>query len=799
MTRSTPRLFTLLLAVLATAAAAGEPAAKIVSGPTVTKAAVGYTVSFRVNRPCDVTVRIVNARGDVIRHLASGMVGLLKAAKPFVPQSLSQTIHWDGKDDAGNDAPAGCKVSVAAEVMAKFDKFILWEKDGISGDAQIIPAPNGECYVTNTGSYHTNTTRVFDENGRFVRCLWPYNLNQEGVREFLPNPLHGADDWDGDRVPVSVNHNATYYFGTSLANPAVTTDGFFVGTANWSVGSVGLNCITPEGLPNRNGGWAFDAPGTAVPNMEPTETAQRKLPPWYSGKLTGNRYLWSVAAGEDGDFYLADGRRHVVARFRAKDFVQLPFEGTDKRLIGELDKAVDDEEHFLGPTEIATCQHGNIYVLDGAKMSQWGQVTGMEKARVKVFSKAGTFLRFLPAEQFPRPAIPEGVASAAKNPRALNHPHFLRIDPAGGKLYVKHGRNDRFVQTDVEGEAFRTAVEFPYRHSADHGYHCADFDGNWYVSMRPARGESDELWKLSPGGERLKFGEKDAITIEFDEPARNKTAQADIKGVYVAPSGDIYVVNAVEKWTTPKFLDNDFRYGVLTDKGDQYNATRVDVYGPDGNLKKKNLVRSQGLNDVAVDRDGNIYVIEATMYHGAHQRRYAKKDGPLPFSYLTEQQANLDAETQWNKRFSLTARLMKFSPEGGVRDGEGGRPQLWDYAGVSGLSPQGCGTECPAGQICLDPDERIWVPDTFMYCIKAIDKAGNEIIRVGKYGNEDCSGGGGDKRLEGTNMIIDPEIPLARPSGIAVYRDWLFISDMYAHRVMRCRLDYADKKETALE
>jgi hypothetical protein len=202
---------------------------------------------------------------------------------------------------------------------------------------------------------------------------------------------------------------------------------------------------------------------------------------------------------------------------------------------------------------------------------------------------------------------------------------------------------------------------------------------------------------------------------------------------------------------------------------------------------------------VAVDREGNIYVIEATMYHGAHQRRYAKRDGPLPFSYLPGQQENLDAKTQWNKRFSLTARLMKFSPEGGVRDGEGGRPQLWDYAGVSGLSPQGCGTECPAGQICLDADERIWVPDTFIYCVKAIDKAGNEIIRVGKYGNEDCSGGGGDRILEGTNMVVDPEIPLARPSGMAVYRDRLFISDMYAHRVVRCRLEYADTKEAPLE
>ena len=82
--------------------------------------------------------------------------------------------------------------------------------------------------------------------------------------------------------------------------------------------------------------------------------------------------------------------------------------------------------------------------------------------------------------------------------------------------------------------------------------------------------------------------------------------------------------------------------------------------------------------------------------------------------------------------------------------------------------------------------------------VKAIDKAGNEIIRVGKYGNEDCQGGGGDKKLEGTNIVIDPEIPLARPSGMAVYKDWLFLSDMYAHRVLRCKLKYAEEKEVTI-
>ena len=91
------------------------------------------------------------------------------------------------------------------------------------------------------------------------------------------------------------------------------------------------------------------------------------------------------------------------------------------------------------------------------------------------------------------------------------------------------------------------------------------------------------------------------------------------------------------------------------------------------------------------------------------------------------------------------------------------------------------------------------MPDSFLYCIKAVDRAGNEMIRVGKYGNEDCAGGGADRRHPKLkSVVIDPEIPLSYPKGIAVYKDWLFLSDMYSHRVMRCRLEYAEKRHIAI-
>jgi hypothetical protein len=247
-------------------------------------------------------------------------------------------------------------------------------------------------------------------------------------------------------------------------------------------------------------------------------------------------------------------------------------------------------------------------------------------------------------------------------------------------------------------------------------------------------------------------------------------------------------------------------FGDLSARGEAACQTRVDVYGPDGTPKKRGIVKSLGINDVALDREGNIYIIEGTMWHGAQMGQTAADIGRpagkkhWPFAYLTPEQAALDPKTQANKRYSLLCRLVKFSPEGGILDDAGGKGQLWHYAGVSGVSPWNCDTECPAAQIHIDPDERIWVPDSFLYCIKAVDKAGNEMIRIGKYGNEDCRGGGGDKRHpELKNVVIDPEIPLSYPKGIAVYKDYLFISDMFAHRVMRCRLTYADAKEAPLQ
>ena len=748
-----------------------QPPPRITAGLVVSSAGPGLAVAFTVSRPCDVTVRIMNAAGGVVRHLVSGMVGLDKAAEPLAPGTLAQRISWDGRDDAGNPAPAGCSVRVAVGMRAEFDKFILWEKDACpkSRGNNYGASTNGDCYVNQSSGVHLDTLRLFDRDGRLIRQVWPPSLNRprDVLQPFLVGRW-GATDWDGDSVPLKVCHNSWYVFGVRSGGMAQTTDGYLVSI--------------------------FAGVGEGVYAMDPNDfpRAWHWTPPWYT---RGQDYKtrMQVAAGTDGDFYLADDFQHVVGRFRASDmspihsFTHAGGQPLDKArfYIGDMGKQGDDEGHFNGPNAVALDAEGNLCILDGAK--------------VKVYAKTGAFLREAGKDAFPARAIPPAVRNAEKVERSICFPQFLRVREDGKLIIMNHGAERPVIESDVEGKEFK-AFALPWGCEPYHGFSSFDREGNWYTVVS-ARNKPQEVWKFEPGGKRGAFGDKEAIVIQHEGDAF-----ALSKGICVATNGDLYVVVQTDKWKQKAPGETGgVAFGDLSARGAAACQTRVDVYGPDGALKRKGIVQSVGINDVAVDREGNLYVIEGTMWHGAQMGGVARGE-PIygkshwPFPYLTPEQAALDPKTQANKRYSLLSRLVKFPARGGILDDAGDQAQSWNYAGVSGVSPWNCDAECPASQICIDPDERIWVPDSFMYCVKAVDKAGNEILRVGKYGNEDCRGGGGDRRHPDlASVVIDPEIPLSCPKGMAVYRDWLFISDMFAHRVMRCRLAYADTKEIALK
>ena len=805
---------------------AGEARRAFVEGPSVRRAAGGWEVAFRVGRPTDVVVRVVDARGKVVRHLACGMVGLERAAKPLAAGSLAQKVAWDGKDDQGNRVPAeGCRIVVAAGTRARFERFILGNPDGFG----VLGAPNwafpgamavgprGELHLVEQYGVHYSTLRVFDRGGKFVRCLWPLSLDKprEVLEPFFASTMTiwpadvarwGATDWAGRTVPRSVSHSAFYWYGVRTNAMAVTPAGRVVLTDAHVTSKTSLLAIGPTGLP---------------------ETVEADCP-WLDKKSYAK--LWDLAAGPDGDLYLSDKGYGIVARLDGttlRPVKSFAYRGRQKLdeptwCIGEprLGKVgvwdplwaltVDRE----GRIWLANPRDGavQVYRKDGFLLATLDRVTlaaGEQKLNTKAIAlganlKSGAVYLNIAAgktRRLVKLASPESREAAAEIdlPRTARriavdgeagliwvlvaYDTLVRVRDLGDRLEARtiaglagktltfprlmsasaQGRlcltdaSSSYILSDVEGRAFK---RLSWYGASGHGYAAPDAEGNWYVALT-LRHEKHEVWKLSPEGERLKLGERDAIELEgVKEP----------KGLCVAPNGDLYV--AVTTALPPERAKTLGRvFGSVDVRGDEHNYSRVDVYAPDGTLRKRGLVRLQGINDVKLARDGSLYVIESGLCHGAHKRRAAKLD---------------------NRRFTLYNRLLKFGPEGGVRDGPG---QLWSHEGLSGVSTYTCAGECPAGQLCLDADGRVWFPDPALYNVAALDAAGNLLLRVGAYGNADAPGGGGDAMLPGTRIVRSPEVPLARPFGIAVWGDRLLIADMYSHRVARCRLEYTQAEE----
>src|SRR5687768_9499759 len=88
----------LLLTATLTAA---EPA--FMKKPAAARSGDKVHIEFAADRTTDVAVTVEDARGNVIRHLAGGVLGK-NPPQPLRPDSLAQSLEWDGKDDFGKAA-----------------------------------------------------------------------------------------------------------------------------------------------------------------------------------------------------------------------------------------------------------------------------------------------------------------------------------------------------------------------------------------------------------------------------------------------------------------------------------------------------------------------------------------------------------------------------------------------------------------------------------------------------------------------------------------------------------------------
>ena len=159
--------------------------------PTAVRAKDTIRIAFTLAQPIDVEVAVLDAKGNVVRHLAAGMLGGKNSPPAPLSPGLAQELVWDGKNDAGKNADGGpFEVRVRAGLTPTFGRTIGDSPHnfnrtmcrGLAVDA------NGDLYFMGLRSQDATLyfLRVYDRTGKFLREILPYpsTLSAEDRKPF---------------------------------------------------------------------------------------------------------------------------------------------------------------------------------------------------------------------------------------------------------------------------------------------------------------------------------------------------------------------------------------------------------------------------------------------------------------------------------------------------------------------------------------------------------------------------------------------------------------------------------------
>ncbi len=265
----------------------------------------------------------------------------------------------------------------------------------------------------------------------------------------------------------------------------------------------------------------------------------------------------------------------------------------------------------------------------------------------------------------------------------------------------------------------------------------------------------------------------------------------------MAPNGDIYILRMAF-----------------------YSTGQVDVYGPDGKLKKGGLIERavHGSSGIGVDRAGNVYLgtnIKPT--EGSPYPEWLR--GKVPekgWVWWREERAVPWCYPYYNPYLYHLGCILKFPPTGGeffggyssheVREHAKkgyvppkpppGTPRYrsgylntdvwvrgaqWRYGGygpcpTSGLNWGDPSCTCFNARFALDAYGHLFVPDVFRFSVEMLDGAGNHILRIGRYGNADSRGPG--------SKVPEPQIAFAWPAFVAAAGGKVYVCDTVNRRVV---------------
>ena len=857
---STFRFSTLLLFAAASIAAAGE--ISFSTKPTATRDGGKVKIAFAVAAPTDVEVAVLAADGQVVRHLAAGMLGGLHPPPQPLATGLSQTLDWDMRDDFGKPTQgAEFTVRVRAGTGVKFGRFI-GDTPYVFGRIVALAADEaGNVYVMGFGgnrNQNFRTIRVFDAEGRYLRELMPFpaDLPPEAMKDVAP--------WDADaktfrpRNLTSLNpefytEGKLTFVSASAKNGLILTDGAAVYTLDARGGVPGSKFATQElwpksaRNPNTGGGPVFV---TASPDGKylylsgPFSSKTQYGHPFIARFPPGCVYRMKLGAGE-----------------AMQPFVTLAVDHKEGQGGGyKKHNAYYNDNIPEGPVHgIAVDDRARVYVAD------------REKQRVAVFDEDGKEL---------------GEIQVAC-------PHQLAVHPKTGEIYVLSRFCAGYWQYNVTVSKFK---DFAAGAAAAAKYAFPQQKTGLPQMALVSSGEQTSVYVAGVPGDLVRLVDKGA---EFAPAATAFAAPADALDVFNriavdAPREEVYVSDGgnlfwrydgrtgeglpLKRGGKP-FLGTDLATGydgllyVRAGEGfsgplERYTRELEPAPFPTGtHVLSKYIYGRYGIGNcekgLGVGPDGKVYVafmyewvkycvagfgpdgkaLKGRFLEGLVGRRGKLEDksnlsrdyppeltsaiiGPIPHTnggVRVDLQGNIyvgmivgsqTARKGFEKNDGYkhcTGCVFKFGPEGGCVQGpadmmlgKSAEGATAVYAGLSPFSHPSMGTTCCVCRIPrfdVDRYGRLVIPNATGNFVLFMDNAGNEIATFGAYGNADSQYVNSNTAAgkAGKPSVAVPEIPLAWPNGAGITDKHIYVLDVYSRRVVRTDLTWAAEETCAVK
>lgn len=794
-----------------------------------------WWITFELNKATDVEVSIIDSSNSkILCHLAAGMLGSNSPA-PFIPNTFSQKLSWDGKDDFKKPVADITKIAVMvrAGMSVKLnqiyggDPYAFYSKEMGQGDhaawriTGLEIKKDGRVFVMgNVNNYGPLAIREYTIRGEYKQTVFPYPAGKDkksvaGWGIYLKE--------DGTYSPQYSSFLTPELSKTLLSNtkgrysfliPTVNNDSIMVmeGLANCM--NLNVNGDLPEYKPfslvldpilPKNGlvgepfsAFSSDGKFIYVSGLFAGASGKNK----YDAEATG---FW-----HDGQIWKIDCTTKKAEVFFAIDDSKVISENVERNKSPITDTHANRYATFHG---IAVDSNQNVFVCDRLNK------------RVVVLDKNGKLIREIPV------SFPDDIALIPNSNSFYITTRFGDYHKNGEMNILKFndwtkdekpainislGKVGMYYQRpylavgESEGikylwVAYTTLPVLVYQDKGNNLELIKDFYEAGTQRMLDFQHttidqKTNDLYLTDGFGTCYVMKENEKLTvkrcmIDSKTPLFTLEVAIDSQRRYLYRHGHIAPVSRY--LIGDEFITPDSKYQNITPAICNYWAIgrgmfhRGTAVSPDGNLAVLGAHRKEG-SPVNYGGPLNYYVFDAAK-DTCQEIKFEKFGGVQSAGVRFDSKGNMYAGKLGEKPSSIPkgfevdsafndnmGRIYKYSPDGTIENGNLYTKEPDAYSKIYNINYGVIDkTYCRSPRFGVDGFGRVYYPTSLSNQVSVIDTEGNKILTFGTYGNRDSLGG-----LEG-DKIATKDIPLAWPNSVEVSDNYIYVGDIVNARLLQ--------------